>query len=189
MRSRADSAVISAFFAIVIGVSGIASAQEPARTFEELRQRVQPGATVWVTNQAGNEVKGQLLDLTPNSLILTSKEGRLELMAAEAVRVRQKRSDRLWNGALIGAASTLVPSILYCRVGYEFGESCDENVMDMVIVGAAGAAVGVLIDVAIKGRQTIYQRPAGTMTVRLVPLASRRSIGLFLDVRPPWSRE
>ena len=166
----------------VLAATTSAAAQPPVASFDELSRRLQPGDTVWITDSSGKEVKARLLDISPARLALMRGELPLEMRAADVVRIRKKQADPLWSGAAIGAAVALTPAILFCRSGTETGESCGENVGDLLLVGVTGAVIGALIDAAVKGRKVVYQRPGPRSSIGFAVSASRRSAHLTVSI-------
>jgi hypothetical protein len=160
---------------------GLANAQPAARTFDELATRLKPSEDVWITDRSGTEVKARLADVTATTLTIQTRAGRLDLKADDVVRVRQRRPDPKWNGALIGAAAALAFPVWLCSNSYETGETCGENVQALGFVAVVGAGIGVWIDSMIKGRKVLYERPGGTATLRVAPLVSQRSIGVTVS--------
>jgi hypothetical protein len=152
----------------------IASAQQ-ASSFEQLQLLVKPGDKIEVTGTNGIKSKGRLESLTPATLRLTSKNGSQEFAQREAFEIKQKRSDSLGNGALIGGL-----------VGGGFGgalaiAACTEGgcegepgfVAAVIFIDAGlGVAIGVGIDALIKHQQTIYRQPLQTAirSIRLEPV-------------------
>jgi hypothetical protein len=48
---------------------------------------------------------------------------------------------------------------------------------------AAGAGIGALVDYAIKGRQTVYERPSASPSLQITPIVAPRSFGVAGAVR------
>jgi hypothetical protein len=160
----------------------LANAQPAVRTFDELATQLKPSEDIWVTDRSGTEMKARLADVTATTLTIQTRAGRLDLKADDVVRVRQRRPDPKWNGALIGAAAALAFPVWLCSNSYETGETCGENVQALGFVAVVGAGIGVWIDSMIKGRKVVYERPSGTAGLRIVPQLSRRSIGVCVSL-------
>lgn len=156
-----------AALALVLALSPLrAEAQPVAQTFDELLGTLKPGETVWVTDQAKRETKGRVVDLTQLRLVLTTDQGRQEVPVQNVTRMRQRRPDPLWTGAVIGAGVGLVPWIAWCAPATESGETCGDNIGTTMLVLAVGAGAGAGIDALIQGRKTIYL-PTGRPSARL----------------------
>jgi hypothetical protein len=144
------------------------AAQAPATNFRELRFKVAPGNTIYVTDQSGRETAVEVLDLSEPAVLVRQGGERRTLAEADVRRIRQRLPDRLWNGALIGfgigaGLGALVASIMdECSSGG--GAACAGPVIGY---SALGSAVGVGIDALIKGRKIIYEAPRTTTSMRL----------------------
>ncbi len=98
--------------------SGSAQAQTVARSFEELRVKLRPGATGYVTDTSGQERKAQILDLSPSSLALSMDGATRDLDENVVRRIKQRLPDPVWNGAVIGGAVGAAPLLVMCT-GYD----------------------------------------------------------------------
>jgi hypothetical protein len=165
-----------------------AAAQAVASNFQELRFKVKPGDTVYVTDDAGQERKARILELSRSSLLLAMDATRLDLSENNVKRIRQRLSDPLLNGAAIGAVSVMtlatVSSIAFSdrSEGETFGWA---DAGFILYLGAIGAGVGIGIDALIQGRKIIYET-SGTISRRsfgVSPMLSPRLRGVRLSVR------
>ena len=177
MRSWKLAAVLAAV-SLLLAVA-LAAAQEPVRDFSQLNTRLKPGDTVWVTDAQGREVKGEIVDLAPDSLTLKAGPAR-RFGPADATLIRQRRHDPLWNGALIGFA---VGGGLGLGMG-NFSGSWDwgDAAVGAVIFGGIGAGIGVGIDALIPGKKIVAYRapgPGGASSARLsvAPVVTPRTRG------------
>jgi hypothetical protein len=105
--------------------------------------------------RSGEELKGEILELSAQSLAILVNNRRVEVPLDDVLRI-EIRGDSLRNGAAIGAAILGGLSLLTCQ-GYESGGAC--------VVGAAvnlglGAIIGAGVDALNGGRTTIYSKPA-----------------------------
>lgn len=177
--------------------NGPVEAQTTAHSFEELRLKLKPGDTVYVTDDAGREKKAQILDLSSSSLMLSVDGTRHDLSENNVKRIRQRLPDPLWTGAVIGAAIAMAPMIIYCSQASESGETCGDQLfsapgcdelclgLGLVPLGAVGAAAGMGIDALVRGRKTIYEGPGSTSprALRAVPVFSPRVKGVRVSMR------
>jgi hypothetical protein len=102
------------------------------------------------------------------------------------VRVRQRRSDSLTNGLVIGA----VAGTAYFVTAAALLKDSDggDVIVSTALVGGvlfagAGAAAGAGIDALIVRRQVIYERPASGGSVSVAPLLGRGRRGVAVSVR------
>ena len=175
-------AILLAAVSLLLAVA-LAAAQEPVRDFSQLDTRLRPGDTIWVTDAQGREVKGEIVDLAPDSLTLKAGPAR-RFGPADATLIRQRRHDPLWNGALIGFA---VGGGLGLGMG-NFSGSWDwgDAATGAVIFGGIGAGIGVGFDALIPGKkQVVYRAPgpgaASHARLSIAPVVTRRSKGLAVS--------
>ena len=91
------------------------SAQEPARSFEELRLRVTNGDTVFVIDSAGLERQGNVEGLSETSLRLETHGVRQGFAEGSIRRIDRTKRDPVTNGVLIGVASGALAGFLVGR--------------------------------------------------------------------------
>ena len=175
MRSWKLAAVLAAVSLLL--AFALAAAQEPVRDFSQLNTRLKPGDTVWVTDAQGREVKGEIVDLAPDSLTLKAGPAR-RFGPADASLIRQRRHDPLWNGALIGfaAGGGLGLAMGNFNGSWDWGDAA----AGAVIFGGIGAGIGVGIDALIPGKKILAYRgptPSGAPPVRLsmAPVSTPRA--------------
>lgn len=157
-----------------------AGAQQAA-SFDDLQRVVKPGQTVIVTDARGHETKGRLGELSPSSLVVLTPEAR---PFPERAVARIRRTDRLWNGILIGAAiggAAAGAGILATR-----GESDDFYTWGYIgswLLPTAGAVSGALLDRATTA--TIYVAPsrASAKPAEGSPAPAGRRTGLLVTFR------
>jgi hypothetical protein len=101
--------------------------------------------------------------------------------APNLVQVETRRSDSLWNGAVIGAAVGVTSGLLLCRT-MEPWSNCRDDVGPMLRTGALGAAIGIGIDALMRKREVVSQ-PAPSREVYVAPVIGRGAGGVRLAVR------
>lgn len=147
-------------FALTAALTGSASAQTVATTFDELGLKVKPGDIIYVTRTDQQETRAKLLELSSSSLVLSIAGNRQQLDESHVMRVRQRLPDSRKNGALIGflvggGASTAMAKGLESPAGSCTGGCIAANVF---FGGGLGALVGLGIDALIQSRKDIYVR-------------------------------
>jgi hypothetical protein len=172
---------------LVTGATGFAQATGAA-SFEALAQRIHVGQSIWVTDQAGREVRGKLERLTNDTLVVTNE--RLETFAASEIRrVRARKPDSIKNGALIGLAAGAAMGTAWC-IGAVADDSGDidarvECAEGFIVYPALGTLIGMGFDAATPGRvETIYEAPqrgATRINLTVSPLFTSRKKGLALS--------
>jgi hypothetical protein len=167
---------------VAIVVSGGCAARQPARSFLDLQQRLHSGNTVYVTDNAGTETKGQVVEVAGSSLVLEVK-GVQRRLDQSTIRNVQRRGDSLWNGTLIGvavgASAMLLGDPKYERCANDAQRLCQnpqtgQRLLAVALAGAGGAGIDALIG----RRRYVYLAPGE-------PLAGRTPSRVFSTDRPP----
>jgi hypothetical protein len=114
-----------------------------------------PVSTVYVRSIGGDEVRGQLLRLGPDSLTLLEQGSSRDIRLADVARI-DARGDSVKNGAIIGAAVLAGWCAIVCPQGLD-GYNNSQLPIILAINTALGAAVGAGIDAMHVGRTTIYR--------------------------------
>ena len=110
---------------------------------------------VLVRREGGDELRGQLLRLGPETLTLLVEGQRIDLPISSVVRM-DSGGDPVRNGALIGALIGGGFCALVCGQGVG---SAAEVPMAVLVSAVFWGGVGAGIDAMIPGRTTIYRRP------------------------------
>ncbi|WP_291984130.1 hypothetical protein [Luteitalea sp.] len=170
--------------ALVASVS-TARAQGVASNLRELQLLVRPGETVTVTDAQGREVQGQIQTLSPSLLALSGRSGRRAWTEVDIVSIRQRKSDSLWNGALIGLA-------VGGGVGIAGGIAATEDNKNEkgwvpflgALYGGIGAGIGVGIDAMFRDDHEIFRSTSAPQRteVGLVPLLTPKRQGLLVSL-------
>ena len=150
-------------------------------------QRVKPGREVWVTTSSGELVHGEVAEVSGRNLSIRRKTGDVSLVLDD-VRIVEGR-DSLKNGILIGgAAGAAAGATLFTWAARVFCESdsCESFEGAAFVLGgsagfAVGGLIGAMVDSAISGRRTLYERSS----VRGIPVATRqqKSLGVVVSWR------
>jgi hypothetical protein len=157
---------------------------QPAASFEDVSRTVEPNQRVAVKDIGGDTTRGSVIRVTPSSItVSTGGDGTRSFERETVSEIR--RSDRLWNGLLIGlGAGFLATEIWVHRLCGPRGE--DEECAALVSgVGwltfvPGGAVVGALVDKGL-GNQLIYQSRGGAV-VRVSPSIHRSRVGVSAHI-------
>jgi hypothetical protein len=101
---------------------------------------------------SGEELRGRLIELSPETLSLLVKGERVDLPMDRVLRVDATR-DSVVNGAVIGAAIIGGLCALNCGQGLD---SMSDLPAAVLANAGWGALIGALIDLKIEGRTPIY---------------------------------
>ena len=141
----------------LIWLATSASAQGVA-TFADLPVRLDIGDGVTVEDRSGAAVKGTVLRLTPEEIVVTAKGAERVFLSTDVRRV-QKRGDSLANGIKIGA---IAGGALGCAfaVGFSGEARGGDCVAGLLIFGGVGLGLGLAIDGAHAGSTTVFSAPS-----------------------------
>ena len=162
---------------LLMVTSGAPAAAQTAGSFEQLALLVESGDRITVTDSAGREQTGRIVDLSPSALALLIDGARRDFREVQVHSIRQWRQDSLKNGAWFGLA-----------VGAALGATALNPRADIAapalflgIMAAAGAGVGVGLDALVPSRQVIYQSAGTARRVTVAPLVARDRRGLAVS--------
>ena len=154
-----------------------ANAQVIAQSLEELRLKVKAGDIVYVRDETGREQRAQIVELTPSVLSVSVAGNTREFTDRSVLRIRQRKSDSLWAGGIIGAGVGAALGGLAASFSEECSHRNTACAGPVLALGGVGLGVGAGIDAMIQGRKVIYE-------------AGRKSARLFVApsvVRGGWS--
>lgn len=100
MQIRKQQFAICILAATAVLMPAMLFAQTTATTFAELRLLVKTGDTVIVTDVNGETSRGRVIDLSPSTLVVRTRENK---SFSESRVASIGRPDSAWNGALVGA--------------------------------------------------------------------------------------
>ena len=140
-----------------------------------------PGMTVWITDSGGREEKTRIVGVSGDLVTATTGDRIRGLAMTDVVRVRVRHSDRVINGALIGAGVAVASGLFLCHLT-ETWENCRDDVGPVFRIGAIGAGVGIGLDALIRGRRTIYEAAARSTRLSAAPIFARHAGGLKVSL-------
>ena len=160
------------------------AAQEPARSFEQLRSR--PGAaageSVQIIDSSGATIKGKIAEITNNSLTLTVDSNSRVMTESAIKEIRYRPKDSLWNGTLFGILAG-------AGVGWAMvANTCGNDTECAFYAGLAfipvsiggGAAAGAIIDWRMRRTETIFKNPTVSHTggLKISPILTKSEKGI-----------
>ncbi len=162
MRGLLRFAILSSS---LFGLPGMASGQQPAQSFEQLKGLVAPGDDLTIFHPSGATTRGKLSAITPQELIVDVGGDVRRLGPTDIRAIRRRGTDSIVNGILIGAAiGTVLGSLNYLDNECRGDAGCAAG---LALGAAVCAGAGGLVDALIRPSQLIYER-APTGATRLV---------------------
>ena len=159
-------------------------AQPSTGSFEQIQFKVEEGDAVRVTDTSGTVVRGELRKATETELWVDVGGEVRKFSAVDVAEVQARVFDRLWEGALIGAAAGGAFGVLPMNL---MSPPCEGIECAAPIIGgaAAGAGIGIGIDAMIRRFRLIYSssgRPSGTQ-VMVLPMTTHGARGAAVVIR------
>ena len=153
MRLTLKSHLLGAVTASIGLSASSASGQTVATSFEELERILRTGQTIEVVDAGGQRTRGKIADLAGASLVILVPATRT-FTEADVVEIRA--IDRLWNGALVGAAI----GAGLATWDYLIDPSEPGNAAVYAIAIGLGTAIGAGIDTLVnRGGRRLYAAP------------------------------
>jgi hypothetical protein len=170
--------------ALVTAIAQTATAQEIAGSFEQLQVLVKPGDTVTVRDATGVETKGTIAALSSSTLALLTADTRLELSENDVSTIKQRRSDSLANGALIGAAGGAAFATTALIIFRDNDLDASEVALVLGLYSAMGTGIGVAVDALIRREHVIFRRqPTTGLQVGIAPWLTKQHKGVIVTLR------
>lgn len=145
-----------AFVLVAATTTASLAEAQTVESFDRLALLVNLGDRIAVTDHAGQELQGRLVDLSPATLSLKIDGVRHNLDAAEISAIRWHQRDSLKNGALLGfmSGAAVATSLIAGNCGW----GCDPTTTALwtSLFGAAGAAIGTGVDALKLNSQIVF---------------------------------
>ena len=182
---------ISTYAAVVVAtiVASPALAQPAVDSFSELSTVVKKGHVVFVEDETGQRVKGNITELSDSSLqLMTTGVGGREVTIAANRVTRVSRVDSRVNGFLLGAAIGVGAGIYSGSMVDMLFENEASNAdfaypLFGALMGLAGGGIGYAIDGAINGETLVFARRGAASQVRVTPIVNPARAGVRLSIR------
>jgi hypothetical protein len=162
-------------------VDARAAQAQTARTFEDLARVVSANDLVVVTDEAGNKIKGRVVDVSASALGVSAanrSSSALDTRTFADGTVRKiTAADPVWNGAIIGAAA----GVGFATWDYLIDPSEPGNAAVFAVAIGLGTAVGAGIDGLV--HRVIYRRPRHPSRTKVLPLLGHGRQGVLVSVR------
>jgi len=142
--------------ALLIGVA-TSEAQSPNDTKSAIDRKANIGNRLTITTTDGTEVKGRLLRLDGEHLVLQQETSERSFRYTELDRVRRRK-----NGVLLGALIGLGAGAAIGWPVAEWSSNEGGSRSDGVWIALAGLGAGLGIDALLGSNPTIYRSPVRT---------------------------
>ena len=165
---------------LLIAASGTSAGAQTAASFEQLALLVDSGDRITVTDSAGHERTGRVVDLSPSALGLVIDGVRRDFREAQVHTISQRRPDSLKNGAWFGFAVGAAIGATAFMPRYDITGGYAAMVLGLY--AAAGTGIGVGLDALVRSRQVIYRSTGTARRVTVAPLLAgdRRGLAVAL---------
>jgi len=152
MKNEKTAALLVLSF--VIGCIGPLRLEAQDRTdFAQLQTTVKQNDSIVVTTADGTKVKGKMLELSLDRIVVQMKNGARTVDARQITKV-QKRKNGVLLGAIIGAGAMVPVSIAFAEYASNEGSGAAGAAVPIML----GLAIGTGIDAAIGSNKTLYDR-------------------------------
>jgi hypothetical protein len=178
-----------AFGALVLAVAlfpGGATGQTNGQAFEDLPGMLKPGQMITVTDSTGRKISGKVAEISPDALVLLTKERAADGTRREAWTGRQtflkpsvqevRTRDLWWDGALIAYAIGVIP------VGLAASKAGSGAFPAFLAVSGTWAGVGFGIDAAVSAARLYRAAPTRT-GITVSPMIGEERKGVRLAWR------
>jgi len=157
---------------ILIGAVAVTAACGAARaplttTFAQLPDHLNVGDTVTVEATDGAEVRGRVVRMAPDAIVVRGPSAERMVDASGVLQV-SACCDSLQNGTLIGLGSGAAFGVFFAA-GFSDNGAGEDAIVGALIFGGIGAGLGVGLDALVRSDRLIYRAPAVTPRARFGP--------------------
>ena len=177
MKGHNSIATVVMVFLVVGLVGPLSLTAQDRSDFTQLQTTLKKDDTVAVTTAAGDTVKGKMLEISSERIILKKKDSPLTIDASQIMKVKRKKNGVLL-GALIGGGAMLPVGIAFAT----YAENENGGGAWGLLPIAAGLGIGVGIDALIPSHKTVYERNSKNR-VNLSPVIDRRGVGVQVGLK------
>ena len=175
MRHRKATVIVAASLLLAFFESRQALAQDEASQVDpalaQLQNTLKIDDTLTVTSDNGNKVKGQLIEITADHILLRVKNGQQSIAAPQIMKVGRRKNGVLL-GAIIGAGAGFPFALAINSYANNEGASGAYSFVPVII----GLGIGIGIDALIPSTRTIYDRNS-QRRVTVSPVIDRDRLG------------
>ena len=177
MRSHSSSMMAAVLGLWVASIAPADAQAQDRNDFSQLQATLKQNDKLTVTTESGMKIKGKLIEVSPDQIVLNSNGAPQQIPASRILKVQRKHNGVLL-GALIGAGVGILPAVAISSYTNNEGGSSAWAAMPIGV----GAAMGVGIDALLSKNRTVYQRNA-SQRVTLTPVVDRNRRGVRLALQ------
>ena len=152
-------------------------AQTTATSFDELRRVLKDGQAVVVTDASGRRTKGRVASVSASPPLLVVHAPDARTFAPDSIGLI-RAVDPVWTGAVIGGSVGFGLALW----DYLIDPSEPGNAAIFTVFTGVGAAVGLGLDAAIKGK-VLFRSPGHTARLTVAPLVANHRKGVLVSLR------
>ena len=176
MRHRKATAILAASLLLAFFESRQALAQDEAPqvdpAFIQLQNALKTDDTLTITSDNGSKVKGRLIEITDDHILLRVKNGQQSIAAPQIVKVG-KRKNGVLLGAIVGAGASIPFALALSSYAYNEGASQASFALVPVMMGLG---IGIGIDALLPSTRTVYDHNS-QRRVTVSPVIDRDRMG------------
>ena len=175
MRHTKATAILAASLLLAFFGSRQALAQGEATqvdpAFLQLQNTLKVDDTLTITSDNGNKIKGRLIEITPDHILLRVKN-RQETIATPQIMKVGKRKNGVLLGAIIGAGASIPFALGVSSYAYNEGGSGAAALVPIMM----GLGIGIGIDALLPSTRTMYDRNS-QRRITVSPVIDRDRMG------------
>lgn len=165
---------------LLTAVATPSASAQTASSFEQLVLLVGSNDRVTVTDSAGLEQTGSIVDLSPSALTLQTNGGRRDFRAGSVRTISWLRPDPLRQGALIGLAAGAATAV---ALFFPHGDwSGTGKAVFLALFAGGGMGMGAGVDAMIPTRQVIFRSPTAARRVTVAPVLTSNRQGVAVSI-------
>lgn len=154
---------------LLLGPVGLAA--QDRTEFSQLQTKLKQDDTLLVETASGMRIRGKLMQISAERIVLQTDNGLENIAAPQAVKV-QRRHNGVLLGAIIGTGASIPFALFINRYSYNEGG----NAGPAIAVLGVGLAAGVAIDAVLPSMRTVYDSNAKPR-VEIRPILNSNQVG------------
>ena len=152
-----------------------ASQVDPA--FVQLQNTLKVDDTLTVTSDNGNKIKGRLIEITPDHILLRVKNGQQTIAAPQIMKVGKRK-----NGVLLCAVVRAGAGVPFAVAIGSYASNEGAGGAYAFVPVLMGLGIGIVIDALIPSTRTVYDRNSQPR-VNVIPVIDRDRLGARVTLK------